>query len=225
MISVSDLSYLGLCQIAFLFNKKAKIVTQAMMQGAKRHSELHQQAEFFTQDEIIEKTIKGERFVAREVSVADYEAGIRGRIDEMEFMGHNESKKNAVIIRDDKFSRSNFLGMNDMHRIQLTSYAFMTPRDPKFRDMVEVAGASIRFRKFNSPEHTEFKVSGRQLSLWAGDMPMLTALAGNILENREMPKPRSFAMMDSEWLPISKQTCASCKYNKVCSVGRKMLAK
>ncbi|MBI1972267.1 MAG: hypothetical protein HYS53_03110, partial [Candidatus Aenigmarchaeota archaeon] len=65
MISVSDLSYLGLCQIAFLFNKKAKIVTRAMMQGARRHNELLLQTEALTEGQIIEKVVKGESFVAR----------------------------------------------------------------------------------------------------------------------------------------------------------------
>src|SRR3989344_4166776 len=106
MISVSDLSYLGFCQIAFLFNKKAKIVTKAMMQGAMRHNDLQKQAEVFTDEEIIEKIVSGEKFIAREISAADHENGLRGRIDELQFVGHNEVRKNAVFIKDDKFSYS-----------------------------------------------------------------------------------------------------------------------
>ncbi len=225
MISVSDLSYLGLCQIAFLFNKKAKIVTHAMVQGARRHNELQQQAEFFTEGEIIEKTARGEKFVAREISVADHENGIRGRIDELQFLGHNEEKRNAVVIKDDKFSYSNFLGMNDAHRMQLSSYAFLVPKDVKFKNLVKVAGASINFRKFNTTEAVEFKVSGSQLSSWTRQIPKLAGLAANILSNEIIPQPQGFTLMDSEWLPVTKQTCASCKYNRVCSVGIKMPAK
>ena len=224
MISVSDLSYLGLCQIAFLFNKKAKIVTRAMMQGAKRHNELQQRAEFFTDEEMIEKIVKGEKFVAREISVADNENGLRGRIDELQFLGHNNDKLNEVTIKDDKFSYSNFLGMNDVHRIQLSSYASIMPKDAKFKNLVEVVGASINFRKFNTADAVEFKVSGKQLSSWTEQIPKLTELGNEILSNREVPGPYSFAMMDSEWLPVSKKTCAPCKYNKVCSVGRKILS-
>ncbi|MBI2085259.1 MAG: PD-(D/E)XK nuclease family protein [Candidatus Aenigmarchaeota archaeon] len=224
MISVSDLSYLGLCQIAFLFNKKAKIVTKAMMQGAKRHNELQKQAEVFTDDEIITKIIKGEKFVAREIRVADYENGLRGRIDELQFLGHNQGMKNEVLIKDDKFSYSNFLGMNDTHRIQLSSYAFMMPKDAKFKNLVDVIGASINFRRFNTPDSLEFKVSGAQLSSWVTQVPELTQLAENILSNEIIPKPQGFALIDSEWLPVSKRTCISCKYNKVCKVGRKILS-
>ena len=209
MISVSDLSYLGLCQIAFLFNKKAKIVTRAMMQGAKKHNELQQRAEFFTEDEIVEKIVRGEEFVAREISVADHENGIRGRIDELQFLGHNEEKRNAVMIKDDKFSYSNFLGMNDAHRIQLSSYAFMMPKDAKFKNLVKVVGASINFRKFNATDAVEFKVSGNQLSSWTEQIPELVELSANILSNEIVPQPQSFTLMDSEWLPVTKQTCAS----------------
>ncbi|MBI4177221.1 MAG: PD-(D/E)XK nuclease family protein [Candidatus Aenigmarchaeota archaeon] len=224
MISVSDLSYLGLCQIAFLFNKKAKIVTRAMMQGAKRHNELQQMVTAYTDEEIVEKTAKGEKFVAREISVTDYENGLRGRIDELHFLGHNEDRRNAVVIKDDKFSYANFLGMNDSHRIQLSSYAFMMPNDPKFKDLVRVVGASINFRKFDSPSAVEFKISGSQLSSWTEQIPGLARLANDILSNGAAPQAQGFALIDSEWLPVSKRTCTSCKYNKVCSVGRKMLS-
>lgn len=225
MISVSDLSYLGLCQIAFLFNKRAKIVTRAMVQGAKRHNELLLQTEILGEEQMIEKIVRGEKFVAREINVADYENGLRGRIDELEFLGHNNDRKNSVMIRDDKFSYSGFLGMNDVHRIQLSSYAFMTPKDAKFENLVDVIGASINFRKFNSADSVEFKVSGKQLSSWTEKMPALTELANNILSNEIVPAPRGFAMLDSDWLPVSKQTCGPCKYNRVCNVGKKILSK
>ncbi len=224
MISVSDLSYLGFCQIAFLFNKKAKIVTKAMMQGAMRHNELQREVEAFTDDEIIKKIAEGDRFVAREISVSDHENGLRGRIDELQFLGHNEGRKNEVLIRDDKFSYSNFLGMSDAHRIQLSSYAFMMPNDAKFKNLVDVVGASINFRRFNTSDAMEFKVSGNQLDNWTGHIPELTRLAGSILSNEIVPQSQGFSLVDSEWLPVSKRTCTSCKYNKVCKVGRKILS-
>ncbi|MBI4174405.1 MAG: hypothetical protein HY517_02070, partial [Candidatus Aenigmarchaeota archaeon] len=116
------------------------------------------------------------------------------------------------------------LGMNDMHRVQLSSYAFMTPRDAKFKNLVEVVGASINFRRFNAAGAIEFKVSGNQLSSWTKEIPALVGLAEGILSNEKTPEPQSFTMLDSEWLPVSRQTCSSCKYNRVCSVGRKMLS-
>lgn len=215
---------MGLCQIAFLFNKKAKIVTHAMIRGANRHNELQRRAEVFTEEEIIEKIVRGEQFVAREISVADHENGLRGRIDELQFLGRNTSGKNAVMIKDDKFSYSNFLGMNDTHRIQLSSYAFMMPKDAKFKNLVEVVGAAINFRKFDAAPAVEFRVSGKQLVSWTEEIPMLAELANDILSKQKAPEPYSFALMGSEWLPVSKQACTGCKYNKICSVGRKMLA-
>ncbi|MFH0890330.1 MAG: PD-(D/E)XK nuclease family protein [Candidatus Aenigmatarchaeota archaeon] len=224
MISASDLSYLGLCQVAFLLNKKAKIVTHAMMAGAKRHNKLFLLSDVITEDQMLEKITNGEKFIAREIRVEHPKGGIRGRIDELEFLGHNHNKKNEAIIKDDKFSSSKFLGMNDAHRIQLASYAFMIPEDQKFRNLVEVAGAAIKFRSFDSANSTEFKVGGKQLMSWVNEIPQLVVTANDILANKLIPEPLSFSSIDASWLSVPRTGCASCKYNRICNVGRKMLS-
>ncbi len=224
MISVSDLSHLGVCQIAFFLNKRAKIVTYAMKQGAKRHNDLFLAAEQLTQDQMLEKIANGESFVAREVRVEYPEGGLKGRIDELEFLGHNRDKRNEVIIRDDKFSSSKFLGMTDAHRIQLASYAFVVPEDSKFRNLVEIAGASIKFRSFGADDSVEFKVGGEQLLSWVREVPSLVGIADSILTNEYTPKPMSFSSIDASWSSVSKTTCASCKYNNMCNRGRKTLS-
>lgn len=224
MISVSDLSHLGVCQIAFFLNKRAKIVTYAMKQGAKRHNDLLQAIEPMTQDQMLEKIASGESFVAREVRVEYPEGGLKGRIDELEFLGYNRHKRNGVIIRDDKFSSSKFLGMTDMHRLQLASYAFIMPEDEKFRNLVEIAGASIKFRSFGAENSVEFKVGGEQLLSWVRTVPSLIGIADNILTNEYTPKPVGFSSIDASWSSVSKATCASCKYNNMCNQGRKILS-
>ncbi len=223
MISVSDLSHLGVCQIAFFLNKRAKIVTYAMKQGAKRHNDLFQAIEPLTQGQMLEKIASGESFVAREVRVEYPEGGLKGRIDELEFLGHNRDRRNEVIIRDDKFSSSKFLGMTDAHRLQLASYAFVTPEDDKFRDLVEIAGASIKFRSFDNAEPIEFKVGCEQLLSWVRTVPLLVGIADSILANEYVPKPIGFSSIDASWLSVPKATCASCKYNNICNQGRKNL--
>ncbi len=215
---------MGVCQIAFFLNKRAKIVTYAMKQGAKKHNDLFLASEPLTQGQMLEKIANGDNFVAREVRVEYPEGGLKGRIDELEFLGHNSHKKNDVIIRDDKFSSSKFLGMTDSHRLQLASYAFVVSEDNKFRDLVEIAGASIKFHSFGGAEPLEFKVGDGQLLSWTREVPQLVTEANSILANKRVPEPVGFSSVDSSWHPVPKTACASCKYNKICNPGRKTLS-
>ena len=222
MISVSAISYLGMCQIAFLFNKKAKIVTRAMIEGARRHNKLFLVTEALTQEEMIEKITKGEKFVSREISVTDHQNGLRGRVDEIEFLGPNENGKNMVLIKDDKFSSTKFSVMSNVHKIQLASYALVMPNDPKFKGIVEVVGASINLRSLDSEQFDELKMPVDELNSWGRKIPDLLEFADNVYKNNITPKPCAFSIAEG-WASIPLGTCKSCKYNRICIAGRNIL--
>lgn len=220
-MNISSLSQLGFCQAAFLFSYTHKIVTKDMLDSLESHKNLTRYVEPFRIDDV-KRIRSGEIFSAREISVADRARMLIGRIDQIDFCGFQKpsGNVNVSVVYDDKFPRDprNFFGLNDVHRIQLSSYVLALENDSKFKDIVKVFFAMLRVWEKNRVV-SKFDANRHELGGWVKNIPELVETGNKILAKRAEPKPLAFSVDNNKWIEVGNR-CSGCKYNNICEYRR-----